>query len=263
MRAPLRTLALFALALLLVGGAAAQEGMSLEDLIALNLDSKGGEEALRAVDSIRVQGTMVMGGGQMTAPFTWEWKSPDMMRTEFTIQGMTAVQAYDGETAWAIMPFTGKTDAEKLPEEQADGLRRQADFLGPFVDSEEKGYTLELLGEEEIDGTPAYKVQVTNDKGDVTYLFLDKDYGLEIQSISKRTVQGQEFEATTAIGDYKEVGDLMIAHSFDVQAAGSPMGGQTMTFQSIELNPELSDDRFEMPEAEAAPAAGAEGGGGR
>ena len=81
------------------------------------------------------------------------------MRVEFTVQGMTAVQAYDGTTGWMIMPFAGKTDPEKMPEELAGEIEEQADFYGPFVDTEEKGYTLELAGEDEVDGTPVYTVR--------------------------------------------------------------------------------------------------------
>ena len=35
-------------------------------------------------------------------------KRPDMARLEFTVQGLTAVQAYDGKDAWQIMPFHGQ-----------------------------------------------------------------------------------------------------------------------------------------------------------
>jgi outer membrane lipoprotein-sorting protein len=261
MKAPLRT-ALAAAALLAAGlfvPAAAQEGEAaapdLDSLIAMNLEAKGGEAALRDVETARITGTMTMGGGQMTAPFVWEWKAPDKLRLEFTLQGMTAVQAYDGDGGWMIMPFAGKTDPEKMPEEAAAQAEEQADFYGPFLDTEEKGYTLEYAGEEEVEGTAAYKVKVTNERGDVTWLYLDKDYGLEIQSVSQREVQGQQVEATTAIGDYKEVGGLMLAHSYDITTAGSHMANQTLTFESVELNPELSDDRFEMPAAPAAPEA--------
>lgn len=250
-----RSLSIALLAVLAVAGlAAGADAQDLDEIIAMNLEAKGGEEAIRAVDTARVTGTLTMGGGQMEAPFTWEWKSPNKMRIEFTLQGMTAVQAYDGETGWQIMPFMGSAEPQKMTGDQLDSLEDQSDFAGPLVDPEEKGYTLELVGEEEVDGTPAYKIQATQEDGDVTYIFLDKDYGLEIQSQAKRTLQtGQEMEVTTAIGDYKEVDGLMLAHSYDVQIPGGP-GGQTLVFDNVELNVELPDSRFEMPETEAAPA---------
>jgi outer membrane lipoprotein-sorting protein len=253
-----RILASALVAALLVAGAvgsASAEEMTLDQLIAMNLDAKGGEEALRDVQSVRVTGTMTMGGGQMEAPFVWEWKAPHKLRMEFTVQGMTGVQAYNEGEGWLVMPFTGSSDPQTMPAEQVKIFEEQADFAGPFIDSEEKGYSLEYVGEDEVEGTPAYKVKVTNKHGDVTYVFLDQDYGLEIQSQSKRKVGEQEVEAVTAIGDYKEVGDLVMAHSYDAKVAGAPVPGQTITFGSVELNPDIPDSRFEMPEPEAAPMA--------
>src|SRR5205085_10862295 len=50
-----------------------------------------------------------------------------------------------------------------------------ADFAGVLVDSKAKGYTLDYLGTEDIDGTPAHNLRVTRPHGDVTYVYLDPD----------------------------------------------------------------------------------------
>ncbi len=56
-------------------------------------------------------GKMTMGRGwRPRSP--WSGKRPNKMRIEFTIQGMTGVQAYDGKTGWSVMPFLGKNDPE-------------------------------------------------------------------------------------------------------------------------------------------------------
>jgi len=256
-----RTLVYALLATFLVAGAAgtaAGEEMTLDKLIAMNLEAKGGEDALRAVKSVRVTGTMTM-GGQMEAPFSWEWKAPHKLRMEFTVQGMTGVQVYDGSEGWMVMPFTGSSEPQKMPSDQLKAYEDQADFAGPFIDTEEKGYELEYAGEEEVEGTPAYKVKVTNKHGDVTWVYLDKDYGLEIQSRSTRTMGEQEIEAVTAIGDYKEVGDLMLAHSYDAKIEGAQIPGQTITFGKVELNADVPDSRFVMPQSETPAAAEGDG----
>lgn len=253
--------AALAVLMLLVAAAPPAGAQTLDEIIAMNVEAKGGEEALKAVESVRVKGTMTMGGGQMEAPFTWMWKAPDNLRLEFTFQGMTGIQAYDGENGWMVMPFMGKTEPEAMPAEQVKVMEDQADFTGPFIDTEEKGYTLEYEGEEEVDGTPAFKIKSTNKSGDVTYYFLDKDYGLEIQTEATRDMRGQEVKSVTAIGDYKEVGGLMVAHSYDSEVPG--MGSQTLTFEAIEFNVDLADSQFEMPAAAAKEEMKGEGDGGR
>lgn len=251
-----RAFATGVLALVLTAGlapplAAQEAAPTAEELIEKNLEAKGGREALAAAESARIVGKMSMGG--MEAPFVYEWKAPDRLRIEFTIQGMTGIQAYDGETGWMVMPFMGKTDPEKMSPEDTAMLKDDADFRGPLFDPASKGYTVAYVGEEDVEGTPTYKLELTKESGEVSHLYLDQEYYLEIKQDTKRTVRGQEVESETAIGDYKEVGGLMMAHSHDVTTSMAPGGGQTMTFESIELNPEIPDERFAMP-APAPPA---------
>jgi outer membrane lipoprotein-sorting protein len=225
------------------------DGMTAETLVEKNLEAKGGKEKIESVESARIQGKMNMQG--MEAPFTLEWKAPDMMRMEMSLQGMTLVQAFDGETGWMINPFMGKTAPEKMSDDDAEMFKDQAEFHGPLVDYQEKGYTLTYEGEEDVEGTPTYKLKVVKPSGEEIVLYLDQEYFLEIKQDGKRTVRGQEIESSAAVGDYKEVDGLVMAHSLDVTGGGGP-GSMNMTFENVELNPELSDDEFAMPAAEEA-----------
>ena len=245
--------------LAILSGFAAAE--TVEEIVAANLEAKGGEEAWMALETGRMSGTMRMGGGAAGAiemPFTVEFKKPHMMRLEFTMQGMTAVQAFDGETGWAIMPFLGKTEPEEMAEDQVKQLKDQADFEGPLVNYKEKGHTVEFMGSEEVDGTPAFKLKVTKANGDVDTLYLDEEYFVEFKIESEREVQGSEKTIATILGDYKEVDGLLFAHSMEMAFDGDETQ-QVITVNSLELGGELADDRFAMPEkAEAeveAPAA--------
>jgi outer membrane lipoprotein-sorting protein len=170
-----RKVVLFVLCgVLALAGLASAE--TLEEILAKNLEVRGGKDAILAVQTTRSTGTMRMGGsaaGALEVPFTAEFKRPNKVRIEFTMQGMTAVQAYDGEVGWSIMPFLGKTEAEEMAEDQLKDIKEQADFDGVLVNYEEKGHAVELMGTEEVDGTPAYKVKVTKANGDVVNLFLE------------------------------------------------------------------------------------------
>ncbi len=237
--------------LLAVAGQAVAE--TLDQVLAKNLEVRGGKDAILAVKSSRMTGTMRMGGsaaGALEVPITAEFKRPNKVRVEFIMQGMTAVQAYDGEVGWAIIPFLGKTEPEEMAEDQLKDIKEQADFDGVLVNYKEKGHTVELLGTEEVDGTPAYRLKVTKANGDVVNLYLDQEYFVEFKADTKREVQGNEVEISTVFGDYKEVGGLLFAHSMEMSFAGNPEG-QVITIDTIELNVELDDDRFTMPTPKA------------
>jgi outer membrane lipoprotein-sorting protein len=222
---------------------------TVDEIVASNLEAKGGEQAWLDVQTAKWIGKMMMGGGaagSIEVPFEVEFKRPDRVRAQFTMQGMTAVQAFDGETGWAIMPFLGKPDPEVMAEEQLKEIKSMAEFDGVFVNYKEKGHTIEFLGKEEMDGTPAYKLKVTKADGDVDIVYLDEEYFVEFRVDSKREVQGNEVEVTTVIGDYKEVEGLIFAHSMEVSLGGQAQ--QVITIDSIEVGLDIPDDRFTMPE---------------
>ena len=237
------------MAMALLGAAAvAQDGgdLTLQQVIARNMEAKGGEEKIRAIKTVSIEGTMMMGPG-MEAPLTWVWMHPDKMRMAFEVQGMEGVQAFDGQTAWMVMPFMGKTEPEEMTAEQTQNLREEADFQGPLVDYEKKGYQVELLGKEDVEGTEAYKIKVTYGSGSVGYIYLDAEYFLEIKQESKRKIQGQEIEVVMSVGDYKEVDGVMVAHSRTIQPKGAP-AGQTLTFKTVQFNADVDESLFSMPQ---------------
>jgi hypothetical protein len=160
---------------------------------------------------------------------------------------MTAINAFDGEIGWTVMPFLGKTEPEEMAEDQLKQVKEMADFEGPLVNYEEKGHTVELLGTEEVDGTPAYKLRVNKANGDVIDLFIDQEYFIEFKQETTQEVQGNEIKVSTVYGDYKEVDGLLLAHSMEMSFGDNP-AQQVITLNSVEFDVELPDERFAMPE---------------
>lgn len=223
----------------------AGEPKTADDVIAKYIEAIGGREKLDSVKTVRMTGKMMAMGG-MEIPSTIETKRPNKVRFEFTFQGMTGVRAFDGETGWFTMPFMGKTEPEKMPPDQIKQILDQADMDGPLVDYNKKGHEVELVGKEDVEGTQAYQLKVTKKGGEIEHHFLDAEYFLPIQVKGKYKMQGTELEYTVIPGNYKEVNGLLYAHS--VEQRMEPMGGNSMTFEKIEVNVELDDDRFAMPE---------------
>ena len=237
-----KILAGFALAALVIVPASAQ---TLDEVLAKNYKAKGGLDKIKAVQTIRITGTMTLGPG-IEAPFVLVQKRPGMLRMEFTFQGMTGVQAYDGKTGWQLMPFEGRKDPEPLPEDAMKQVEEQADVDGPLVDYKVKGHTVELVGKEKVEGSDAYKLKVTLKNGDIRYIYLDADSYLEIRVEGKTKTRGTDVESESTIGDYKEVGGLMFPYAMESGQKGSPQK-QKMTLQKIELGVPLDDAQFKMP----------------
>jgi hypothetical protein len=228
---------------------------TVDEIVAKNIQARGGMEKLKAVKTMKATGKLVMGGGAMEIPFTRVSKRPNAMRMDFTFQGISGTQAYDGKTAWQIMPFqTGKKDPEQSNAEQTKLLEEQADFDGPLVDWKTKGSTVELVGTESVDGADAFKLKVTRKSGNVDYMYIDKETGLEVKTESKRTINGTEVESESKMSDYKEVDGMTVPFTMSSGMKGGPeQAQQKIVMDKLEFNIATADSTFAMPAVAAQP----------
>jgi outer membrane lipoprotein-sorting protein len=242
----------FAWLLMSVLAAAAVSAQTVDELVEKSLKAQGGRDKIVAIKSLRMTGKMEMGGG-MQMPIKMEAINPDKMRFEGTLQGMTLIQALNGSSGWQIMPFMGKTDPEPMSDDDVKQAKKQMESFDMLTKYKEYGHTLELVGKEDLEGSPTYKLKLTRKDGDVSFLYLDAESFLLIKSAGKTKMQGQEIDSETAIGDYKDVGNgVMMAHSMETKVKGQP-GGMVMTLEKIELNPEIPTNDFVMPKVEKKP----------
>jgi outer membrane lipoprotein-sorting protein len=228
-------------------GAQAQT-QTVDELIAKNLEARGGKDKIKMVKSLKMAGKMTMGPG-MESPFTAEMVRPNKLRRDFTFQGMTGTMAFDGREGWTVMPFMGKKEPEPIAGDDLKTMQDEADFDGPLVDYKEKGHQVELVGKEDLEGTPVYKLKVTKKNGDVEYHFLDAEQYLEVKVEGKTKVRGQEVEGESTLGDYKTVNGLVYPFSIQSKQKGAP-SGMTITIDKIEVNPDVPASRFDMPKPE-------------
>src|ERR1044071_8626088 len=81
-----------------------------DEIVAHYLKTVGGMEKIQAVHTLRRSGKYI-GGGGFEAVVTQENKRGNSVREEFSLQGMTAINAYNGKTGWKIEPWNEKRDA--------------------------------------------------------------------------------------------------------------------------------------------------------
>jgi hypothetical protein len=240
-----------AAALLLSATATAQ---TADEIVAKFVKTVGGMERIQAVKSLRRTGRY-NGGGGFEAVIVEENKRPNLVRQEFSIQGMTGVTAYDGRAGWKIEPWNGKKDAEPLGEEEMKGILEDSDLDGPLVNYRAKGVKVEYVGTDEVEGTDTYKLKVTMPNGDVRLYYMDTDYFVPIKIDTKRMIRGAEREYETILGDYKEVAGWYLPFSVESGPKGVPFRGK-VTYEKIEANVALDDVRFRQPAAKPqAPSA--------
>jgi len=215
-----------------------------EELVSKNIEAKGGMEKIKAIKSVRMTGKLTAGG--FSAAVGQESQRPNLLRETFSLQGMTAITAYDGTTGWQIQPFGGHKDPEYLGEDALRGVVREADFDGPLVDYKEKGNTIEYLGHDVVDGDDALRLKVTLKNGDIIYYYLDPDTFLEIRKEVQETIRGTIRESVTDMGSYKPVAGVMYPFWIADGTKENP-DAQTTTIEKIEVNVTISPADFAVP----------------
>lgn len=225
-----------------------------DELVAKNLQAKGGLEKIKAIKTMRMTATLDAGG--FKAELGRETERPNLLRQTFSVQGMTQITAFDGTSGWQINPFGGRKDPELVGDEQLRGMVEDADFDGPLVDAQAKGNKVEYVGHDQVDGDDVYKLKVTLKNGDIFYYSLDPDTYIEIQVERQRFVRGAVRESVTSLGSYKPVNGVMFPFSIVSGPKNNPEAGAKITVQKMEANVTVDDKDFKMPAALESPKTG-------
>jgi outer membrane lipoprotein-sorting protein len=241
---------------LVVSGMGFTAEMNADQLIAKYLEARGGLAKIQAIQTMHITGKVLAGPQEFS--INMEYKRPNQVRMDITVQGQVIVQAYDGKQGWSINPFAGyqggKKDVQPMGPDETKEFEVQADIDGPLVDYAKKGHTVEYIGQENVEGSPAYKLKVTLKSGTVTTMFLDADTFLNVKDSSKMKMRDTEIENEILYSDFKEVNGIMIAHAMETKAKDSPTG-QKIIFEKVEINVPVDAARFVMPMPEKAPEA--------
>lgn len=227
----------------LLATATAASAQTLDEVLAKHAAAHGGLEAWRAVKSLSVAGTLI--AYSKTGPFLFEWRQPDSSRFEQTSFGLQIVYAYDGKATWWLQPLYGVEKPAVIAEAEKAGLiRKAASFDSPLVDAAAKGNQVKLLGKDEMDGQPAWKLEVTRKDGSVETWYLDPSTFLEMARVDRTFDSTGIKERWTWYSDFRPVEGLVIAHRQDQEYG---IRNVVLTVEKVTVNPEIDPGRFEMP----------------
>ena len=218
-----------------------------EELVSKNIQAKGGLDKIKSARTRLTVGKVKLGRRRQAA-FKQMNMRPDLVRQNLSLQGMTAVQAYDGSAGWQTQPFRGRKDPELMGEDNLRDLLLDADFDGPLVDSAAKGNKIEYLGHDLVEGDDALRLRVTLKNGDIVYYYLDPDTYLEIREEIQQFIRGSVRERVVDVGSYKPVDGVMYPFSISEGPRSNP-GAQVTTIEKIEVNVTFQDSDFALPAA--------------
>ena len=220
---------------------------TVDEVVAKNIEAKGGATALHDLQSLRLTGKLlVQFGTQIELAYLQIKKRADEVRTEASLQGMTQIQAYDGKEGWRVSPFFGRKDPERMSADDVKALIEDSEIDGALVDWQTKGSSVEYLGTEDVEGTLAHKLKVVRKNGDVSFVYLDPDHFLEIRILTERMRHGAHEEEETDLGDYEKAGGVFVPTSIESGRKGAP-DKQRIIIDKVEANVPVDDAVFHFP----------------
>lgn len=211
----------------------APQGMSAGDVFDNYLQAIGGRDALAKVNDIKETMSAQVQGYDIVV--TEMRKRPNMYHRKVEIPAMNQTISNVKVKGDSVMA-SSNGQPQQLNEQQRAAIQKQA-IMFPETAYSSEAYESELKGIQNIDGTEAYVVEITDDTGNTFTVFYDVDSGLKLRQETQSGVN----TSTTTYSNYKEVEGIRIPFTVTTE-----MGPQTIEMHTddVQINSGLEDSNF-------------------
>lgn len=202
--------------------------ITAKDIIAKYINTIGGAEELKKINSIVMSGSANIQG--MSLDVTGKKMSPNMNMIEIKMNGQTVMQqVFNGTTGYRSQ--MGK----KQPMEE-DELKKSKNIKGIFEQLfyDNAGYQLELAGTEKVVDNEAYKIHVTTPSGSKSTEYYDVKTGYLLKTEKTSKEQGEDIQNIVEFSNFKKVGNVTFPFT-NTLSNQSAQGGQEFVIEIKEL----------------------------
>jgi hypothetical protein len=176
----------------------------------------GGEEKLQ-------KATISFGGNENEMSFHSTVQGLDHYRGEiegkFGENEFKGVVVLNGDKGWRVFGEKMDMDEDAVSNEKR---RLYVDAAAARVlPLKEKGFKVELAGEEKVGDKPTAVIKATGPDGKDLKLYFDKESGLPVKMVAKMVgFQGEEYEQETTYKDYKDFDGIKVATKHESKRDG-------------------------------------------
>lgn len=212
---------------------------TVDELVAKNLQARGGLEKIKAAQTLTMVAHLNSQG--MDLPMRLYAKRPNMTRKELTIGQQKILFVFDGTTAWQINPLQASSDPIVVSGPELEVIKQESDFDNPFVDYRARGYAITSVGTETIAGRSLHHLRLTKN-GLTQECYLDAGTGLEAKTVNQSPMGALEQE----FSDYRDVQGLKLP--FMVRTLQNGVRVAEIKIDSIDVNTPIDEALFKKPD---------------
>lgn len=225
---------------------ASGQEISVDEIIAKNMEARGGAANWKAVKTIIARGSYINFSDE--EPFTIWRKRENRYRFDSRRLNKDVVHVFDGKDAWWRNPLFGPK-FEKAGLIPADGnlaktTLREKDFDVVYWDYQKKGHEVAFAGKQDVDGTPCYALKVTLQDSSIEHWFIDASSFLELKMTGETYDFGRKTSLETFFSDYREIEGVKMPFLIEQEYG---IRYRTFEIESIKLNVDIADSLFVLP----------------
>jgi len=226
--------------------------LTADEVVERHLEAVGGREKIAEIKSLEKSGQYIYNGWEH--PIISYHKIGRKVREEIeglriwatsVWEGHSVVRGTNGKTVW-LKDESRDSDRLTIPPDRIPLILEEADLHGALFDYRSKGHKVELIGQGDVDGTPAHQLRVTLASGVVESWYLDLESFLVLRIEVETEEKERDLERPRAwqFDDYRPVNGVMLPFWVYVEES---LFAREYIFETIRANVTIADGIFEPP----------------
>jgi hypothetical protein len=217
-------------------------------LARIHTEAIGGTRRVQALTSLKATGVTRLQGREL-AVVIWA-ERPNRIRTEVTAGGRISTQAYDGKNApWQMA--AGDVKVLRMEGDGAAEFRADAEFDDPLIAPTRARVALDYAGEAEVGGRPVFRVLVTQNFVETSFVYVDQETYFIVRREVVRRRGGRAAKVFTDYGDFRAVAGVILPHKITVRLGERVLHETTLA--NVEPNVVMPTGTFAAPLAVGVP----------
>ena len=215
------------------------QGQTVDEIVKKHEDAIGGVAAWKKVNSIKDSGDISTNGTDF--PITYNRIAGKGLRIDMEVMGMHGYQILTRSAGWSFYPWGGQTKPEPITPDAVRQGASQLELTDHLFDYAAKGYKVEFIGKDDVDGTECLKLKVTTIEGTILTDYIDPTTYFLIREVQKVTSNGRGQDFTSNFSNFQKLPEGIIVP----MTIGTLRGEYKIT--RVEINT-ITDESIFKPE---------------
>lgn len=218
---------------------------NVDEIIDKHIKAHGGVEAWENIESIKVYGRFT--AFSIEEDFFAIKTKEGQYYSELNLGKHKVLEAFNGKTGWTIDPWQEILYPRNLKKVEINVFYQKAELFTPFYKYKERGFRVQLLDNEDVDGVEMIVLKLTRNNGMEEKWYLDPDTYLEYKCESYWVDFGYPVPAESYFDDFRTVNGVVLPF-FIERTFGQR--DRILQIENIEFNIKIDKSIFEMPKSE-------------